>query len=166
MVFHIVFTAYCRSNRADMAKLAKQNIMKYHSVVGVTEELTGFYTLLEYMHPHYFKGILQYQKRLGKYQGKYFSFCPISNFYFQIILHCSILSLTSMGIRRLCMRKFKYVYKGVLVTTANFPHYFKYGHLISRHCLLFIFHRKKECLAKQENMAGLGKEYFGEKTLG
>ena len=48
---------------------AKQNIVRYHSVVGVTEDLTGFYTLLEYMHPRYFKGILQYQKRVGKYWG-------------------------------------------------------------------------------------------------
>ena len=71
-------TISCRSNRTNAVKQAKRNIVKYHSVVGVTEELTGFYTLLAYMHPHYFKGILRFQKRTGKYKGKELSFCPVS----------------------------------------------------------------------------------------
>ena len=45
---------------SNAANHAKQNIVKYHSVVGVTEDIPGFRTLLEYMHPHYFEGITQY----------------------------------------------------------------------------------------------------------
>ena len=45
---------------ADAASHAKQNIVKYHSVVGLTEDTPGFRALLEYMHPHYFEGITKY----------------------------------------------------------------------------------------------------------
>ena len=62
-VFLPYFCTNCTRRRvaeeggANVLNEAKQNIVRYHSVVAPSEEMAGFFELLEYMHPQYFTGI-------------------------------------------------------------------------------------------------------------
>ena len=53
----------CRIPSRYALDRAKKRVEKFYAVVGVTERMTDFFTVLEYIFPHYFTGATQYYRQ-------------------------------------------------------------------------------------------------------
>lgn len=55
----------CKSSGPEALTLAKHNIAQYHAVVAPTEDLGGFFVLLEELMPQVFRGVYKIYKKQG-----------------------------------------------------------------------------------------------------
>ena len=72
----MVFSSHSNAGESSLQR-AKSNTEKYYSVVGMLEDFTNFFKMLEYIFPQYFAGAINY------YNSKYkmvSSFVPLDFF--------------------------------------------------------------------------------------
>ena len=62
----IVIQLYFSEPSPESLAHAKRNIAKHYAVVGVSEQLTEFMEVLEWMFPAHFPGVLKVHKQSGK----------------------------------------------------------------------------------------------------
>ena len=61
--YSLTLNSYPRSRSQTAVNMAKSYIEQYFIVVGITEDMHGFFELLEYRLPHLFSGIAEFYEK-------------------------------------------------------------------------------------------------------